>query len=93
MAILRHKIYNFCIGSGSGATKFIIHLEGGGWCYNEDDCIGRSKTPLGSSTFWKPTSEYPGGLLSDDQTANPDFYNWNLAFVNYCDGASFAGNV
>jgi hypothetical protein len=80
-------------GSGSGATKFIIHLEGGGWCYNEDDCIGRSKTPLGSSTFWKTTAEYPGGLLSDDQTANPDFYNWNLAFVKYCDGASFAGSV
>ena len=48
---------------------------------------------LGSSKSWPPTADFPGGLLSDDQTANPDFYNWNLAFVKYCDGASFAGNV
>ena len=34
-----------------------------------------------------------GGFLSGDQTVNPDFYDWNVAYVKYCDGASFAGNV
>ena len=80
-------------GTGEGASKFIIHLEGGGWCYNEDDCVERSKTSLGSSKNWPKTKDFTAGLVGDDQTANPDFYNWNLAFVNYCDGASFAGNV
>ncbi len=26
------------IGSGSGASKWTIHMEGGGWCYDEDEC-------------------------------------------------------
>ena len=33
------------------------------------------------------------GLLSANKEINPDFYDWNAARVNYCDGASFAGNV
>ena len=79
-------------GSGSGTNKWIIHLEGGGWCYDEDECVGRSKTNLGSSKEWKRTAEFPYGFLSDDRWVNPDFHDWNLAFVNYCDGASFLGN-
>ena len=80
-------------GYGSGASKWIVHLEGGGWCYNEDECVERSKTVLGSSKEWKPSLEFALGFLSDNKELNPDFYDWNLAFVNYCDGASFVGNV
>ena len=80
-------------GSGDGASKWIIHMEGGGWCYNEDECVERSKTNLGSSKAWKSTAEFAFGFLSDYRLLNPDFYNWNLAYVNYCDGASFVGNV
>jgi len=67
-------------------------MEGGGWCYDEDECVARSKTPLGSSKFWGPTA-VGTGFLSDNQTENPDFYNWNVAYIKYCDGASFTGNV
>jgi len=36
---------------------------------------------------------YEGGAtLSADPTVNPRFYNWNVAYAHYCDGASFAGN-
>ena len=80
-------------GSGDGASKWIIHLEGGGWCYDEEACVARSKTPLGTSKLWHPTMDFTSGLLSDDQESNPDFYTWNVAFLGYCDGASFAGNV
>jgi len=76
----------------SSPNKWIIHLEGGGWCYNEDDCVERSKGSLGSSKFWPPTVTY-SGLLSDDCTVNPDFCGWSMIFIGYCDGASFAGNV
>jgi len=84
--------YYFRAGSGSGAKSWIVHMEGGGWCYDEDECVARSKTPLGSSKFWGPTA-VGTGFLSDNQTENPDFYNWNVAYIKYCDGASFTGNV
>ena len=84
-----HYLY---VGSGTGASKWIIHLEGGGWCYDEGACLDRSKSSLGSSKSWPATASF-SGFLSDNQDTNPDFYNWNLAFINYCDGASFTGNV
>ncbi|KAL5717185.1 [Wnt protein] O-palmitoleoyl-L-serine hydrolase [Ranunculus cassubicifolius] len=31
------------------------------------------------------------GILSNNKEENPDFYNWNRVRLNYCDGASFAG--
>ena len=67
-------------------------MEGGGGCYNEDECVARSKTRLGSSKYW-PSMIDLNGFLSDNSTTNPDFYDWNVAFIGYCDGASFAGNV
>ena len=75
----------------SGASNWIIHQEGGGWCYNEDLCLERSKTSLGSSTFWGPTASF-NGFLSDEAMYNPQFYNWNVVYLKYCDGASFSGN-
>lgn len=77
-------------GFGSGAKNWIVHLEGGGWCINLELCVTRSRTVLGSSNNWWP-SLYLDGFLSDSALSNPDFYNWNVAFINYCDGASFAG--
>ncbi|CAO2838831.1 unnamed protein product [Amaranthus hypochondriacus] len=32
------------------------------------------------------------GILSNNISQNPDFYNWNRIKLRYCDGASFAGN-
>ena len=32
-----------------------------------------------------------GGLYSTKSQVNPDFYNWNMVFVIYCDGSSFTG--
>lgn len=79
-------------GSGRGATKWLLHQQGGGWCYNEKECVERSKTPLGSSTSWPKTASF-AGLLSPNGTVNPDFYDWNVAYLKYCDGASFSGDV
>ncbi|KAJ8527691.1 hypothetical protein K7X08_015142 [Anisodus acutangulus] len=33
------------------------------------------------------------GIHSKNQTANPDFYNWNKVIIAYCDGGSFTGDV
>jgi hypothetical protein len=52
--------------------------KGGGWCYNFNDCIGRSTTQLGSSSNWPATmkdDEAPG-LFS----AGGLFYLFAVAF-------------
>ena len=67
-------------------------MQGGGWCYDEDACLERSKGSLGSSKKWAATENFDG-LLSDVKEDNPDFYQWNVVYIKYCDGASFAGYV
>ncbi|XP_011405404.1 PREDICTED: pectin acetylesterase 5-like [Amphimedon queenslandica] len=83
-------------GFGSGVNKWILHLQGGGWCYDKDDCLKWSKTDLGSSKNWPQKAPYTylnSGLLSYLKTKNPDFYEWNVVHVQYCDGASYSGYV
>ena len=59
-----------------------LYFEGGGWCYDEEDCYGRSQKNLGSSTNWPPTKG-GGGLISDDCSVNPDFCNFNRVYMAY----------
>jgi hypothetical protein len=83
-------VYYFRPGSGGGVTSYILFLEGGGWCagYNVsvggfDSCLSRSKGGLGSSKGYGPTAGAgeAGNLFSSDPTANPKFYNWNVAYA------------
>ena len=78
-------------GFSTGVDKWIIHLKGGGSCLDLEECYERAKTDRGSSSpeFWPNTLEF-NGLLSDNETVNTGFYNWNLVYVIYCDGASFS---
>ena len=89
---LYNRIVLYAILGTTAPNKWIIHLEGGGWCYDEDACVLRSKTNLGSSKNW-PDTYTDSGLLSDDCTINPYYCGWSMVFVGYCDGASFAGYV
>ena len=82
--------YYIARGSGSGANKWIIHQGGGGWCYSDQDCLERSKTWFGSSVPWNKSVEI-GGIFSDDEKVNGQFFNWNVAYLMYCDGGSFSG--
>jgi len=84
--------YYFRAGSGSGANKWLLNFQGGGWCNSLTDCLGRSKTVLGSSLAYPATENYDTGFLSTSQLINPLMYNWNVAYFPYCDGASFSGN-
>ena len=71
-------------------------MQQGGWCYDEKDCLKRSKTTLGSSKNWPLSYNYPGLLMKKDefnQETNQKFIQWNWVHINYCDGASFAGYV
>jgi len=74
-------------------TKWIIFMEGGGWCYNADYCVGRAQSNLGSS-LWTPTNmNFGPGIMDDNPAGNPDFFGWNYLWIKYCDGASWLGNL
>lgn len=76
---------------------------------SDADCLGRSKTPLGSSSSWGPGGNCSGaagasspvcfadgganGMLANTADANPAMYAWTKVFINYCDGASYASDV
>jgi len=79
-----------------GANRWVLHAQGGGWCYNEQDCADRAGKDLGSSKFWANTTNCYGrcdGILSPDSALNPDFHDWNAVWLGYCDGTSFSGNL
>jgi hypothetical protein len=77
---------------GRAQNMWILHLGGGGWCNDTATCYNRSKTWLGSSKSW-PASMGLDGFLSDVKEVNPHFYDWNIVYLLYCDGSSFAGSV
>ncbi|QHO37739.1 Pectin acetylesterase [Arachis hypogaea] len=67
-----------------------IFLPGGGWCNHA--CLSRSQECLGSSKKMDQTASF-SGYLSNKQKFNPDFYNWNIIKVRYCDGSLFTGDI
>ncbi|KAL6533699.1 hypothetical protein OROHE_013532 [Orobanche hederae] len=83
--------YSLARGSGSGVNNWFIYIEGGGWCVTRSECHRRSEGWLGTS--YSRTRNYYDGLLTQNQTYNPDFYNWNRVSLIYCDGSSFFGDV
>ncbi|CAL4972721.1 unnamed protein product [Urochloa decumbens] len=83
--------YHLRRGSGSGAHNWLIYLEGGGWCNTVQSCSGRKTNRFGSSKFMRAVKF--SGILSNDHLENPDFYDWNIVVVRYCDGASFSGDA
>ncbi|KAG8369008.1 hypothetical protein BUALT_Bualt15G0105600 [Buddleja alternifolia] len=83
--------YHFHPGFGSGASSWLVNLEGGGWCNNIRSCVYRKTTRRGSSNYFEKQLAFTG-ILSNKASENPDFYNWNRVKIRYCDGASFAGD-
>jgi len=85
-------VYYHIPGWGDGADKWFIHQQGGGWCYSIEDCVGRSKGSLGSTSKDPKTRTLGGGYFAYDNTTNPLMWNWNKIEIRYCDGASVSGD-
>ncbi|KAG6428955.1 hypothetical protein SASPL_106994 [Salvia splendens] len=89
--------YAYSPGFGDGVDKWHVIFEGGGWCRDVADCLNRSKTPLGSSAKLMSKEQNGvvsfGGMLDANSTLNPDFYNWHVFRIFYCDGSSFMSDV
>ena len=79
-------------GTGNSEKLWIIHFNGGAWCFDEKACFERSHSSLGSTKKLPPSPPIIQGINSPDPSVNPDFFDWNLVWVVYCDGASFTGN-
>lgn len=84
--------YHLHRGFGAGARNWLLQFEGGGWCNDIQSCLGRAKTRRGSTRYMNKLEVF-SGILSNNASCNPDFYNWNRVKLRYCDGASFAGDA
>lgn len=63
--------YYLMPGEGADANKFLIHMQGGGWCTSIDNCVQRVNQPvyagepsLGSTVNWGE------GPCTPDMTSN-----------------------
>ncbi|XP_048127644.1 pectin acetylesterase 9 isoform X4 [Rhodamnia argentea] len=84
--------YHLHRGFGAGADNWLLQFEGGGWCNDIPSCLERAETRRGSTRYMNKLEVF-SGILSNNASLNPDFYNWNRVKLRYCDGASFAGDA
>lgn len=73
--------FAFC-GSPTSNATWTIDVQGGGWCWDEADCLARASTALGSSLTWRNETL--------THTCSPRATD-NRAILFYGDGASFSG--
>ncbi|CAK9160935.1 unnamed protein product [Ilex paraguariensis] len=84
--------YHLHRGFGAGEHNWLLQFEGGGWCNDIKSCLERAQTRRGSTSYMNKWEVF-SGILSNNASLNPDFYNWNRVKLRYCDGASFAGDA
>lgn len=84
--------YQLDWGKEEGAKNWLLHLQGGYWCTTVEECRTRMNDSSGLGSSTKMKSSYFTGILSNNETLNPNFYNWNRVFVRYCDGSCFTGD-
>ena len=79
-------------GSGSGAARWVIWLEGGGECADQTQCAMRAQSSpdLLTSNGFKAGDGV--GVLSPNATTNPLLYNANTVLVHYCSSDDWSGN-
>lgn len=88
--------------SQTNSRKWLLFLMGGGACATTKDCIERKSSPRGwgSSTVWNstflPGRDFPGlvamhDILSDSPYDNPDFFDYNHVYLQYCSGDLWTG--
>ena len=77
----------YFVPSTTGSKSWTISLEGGGWCWDETSCYGRSHGILGNSSLF-PAQHGCACMNVIDGHIDSDC---NCIYLPYCDGASFSG--
>lgn len=82
---LRGGAYEVFVREGT-SDNLVIYLEGGGACWT-GFCYGNetAENTLNNGTI------NPAGILSKDPAVSP-VADWNLVYLTYCDGSTFAGD-
>ncbi|CAJ1338948.1 unnamed protein product [Effrenium voratum] len=70
-----------------------IHLEGGGYCYDEESCSSVEHGPKLRSSWRWPNTKTLGGLFARGPGATPQLKQAAHAFVGYCSSDSWVGNT
>ncbi|CAH8560223.1 unnamed protein product [Schistosoma turkestanicum] len=78
----------------ASVSSWIIFLEGGWYCFDEETCILRESNAfsLFSSKFW-PKTRSLGGILSSDSNANPNYHEFHSVFIPYCSSDLWTGKM
>ncbi len=89
-------VYYHKQGFGSGAKRWIIWLEGGGYCSSSDPthpfwCGDRSEYMSSSNGTLDVLLDFEG-MLKKSHTDNPDFYSYNMVLVHYCSSDLWTGS-
>jgi len=72
-------------------NDWIVFVAGGAWCSSTETCFWRSQTHLGSTKY--VPRDFQQGILSNSCNNNYRFCNWNVLYLQYCDGSSFLGDA
>lgn len=91
-------VFYYRRGTGEGARKWVVWFKGGSQCFTPDSCKDRerglmSSNPWSRSELGRGSNEDDAadGILNNDRTKNPDFYNWNHVYLVYCTSDHWMG--
>ena len=74
--------------SGASTKRFVVFMEGGGWCGSDVNCWQRAQGDLGSSKGYGPPPQPMEATGLYDS-----FPHATIVYAKYCDGSSFTGDV
>lgn len=85
-------VFRYYFRRGTEAGKWIVYLEGGGYCWDARSCSirWRRRRALMSSARWS-LARRPPALLSADPLANPLWHAANHVLLPYCSSDMWAG--
>jgi hypothetical protein len=85
--------YYFRKGNHAGSDHWVIVLGGGNPCTSASECTAKTITnPNGMSSYaWNGPQILIKGILSDQYSQNPDFFDANHVYLKQCSSDSFLG--
>ena len=85
--------YYFRPGIGDGLHRWVIHLQGGGFCYSKVTCQARTTQEAELMTSNDlPKTRKGDGILSASPDVNPGFATANHVFISYCSSDVWSGD-
>lgn len=86
-------IYYIRRGVGEGMKRWLIHLQGGGYCYDPASCKARGGQEANLMTTKNTPNNRPGnGIFSPSGSDNKYFATYNEIYIAYCSSDLWSGN-